>query len=94
MASITNIYIAQYDPFLPLLMFLDAYEEQRYCSFEFWLRSDVLRSEVTWWESETPPNLGAVTVLGINIPVSEVKVNEVAQPFKYDTVNKVCGSFI
>lgn len=67
----------------------DSYEEQQYSYLEFWLQSGTLRSNVISWESETPPNLGTVTVLGVSVPISEVKVNEISQAFKYDTVFKV-----
>lgn len=70
-------------------MILDAYEEQRYCYIKFELESGTLRSEVVWWEGESPPNLGLVSVLGVAIPVTEVRVNQVSQAFRYDTVNKV-----
>ena len=54
------------------------------------MEKGVLRTEnVFWCNNETPPNLGAVTIIGLNEPVSEVLVNNVAQAFRYDTIHKV-----
>lgn len=36
-----------------------------------------------------PPNVSSVLVLGVETPVTEVRVNEVSMPFQYDTANKV-----
>lgn len=70
-------------------MFSDSYEEKRYSLISFELESNVLRSFIVFLGSEVPPNLGSVTVLGINKPVTEVTVNGLAQAFKFDTVHKV-----
>lgn len=48
-----------------------------------------LKIEPEFWGSETPPNLGLVTILGENRPVSEVEINHVSVPFRYDTIHKV-----
>jgi hypothetical protein len=53
------------------------------------MEKGVLRSENVFWSNENPPNLGAVTILGIGDPVAEVLVNNVAQAFRYDTIHKV-----
>jgi hypothetical protein len=55
---------------------------------DFWMEKGVLRSENVFWSNENPPNLGAVTILGIGDPVAEVLVNNVAQAFRYDTIHK------
>jgi hypothetical protein len=52
------------------------------------MEKGVLRSENVFWSNENPPNLGAVTILGIGDPVAEVLVNNVAQAFRYDTIHK------
>lgn len=57
---------------------------------EFYLESDTLRSSVVWWVTDNyPSNVSSVAVLGVETPVTNVEVNEVAVPFEYDTVNKV-----
>jgi hypothetical protein len=52
------------------------------------MEKGVLRSENVFWSNENPPNLGALTILGIGDPVAEVLVNNVAQAFRYDTIHK------
>jgi lysosomal alpha-glucosidase len=67
---------------------LNSYEEKQYSLVDFWMEKGVLRSENVFWSNENPPNLGAVTILGIGDPVAEVLVNNVAQAFRYDTIHK------
>lgn len=70
-------------------VFADAFEENRYCLIEYSLESGTLRSNVVWWIAETPPNISSVVILGVDTPVTDVKVNEISQAFEYDTINKV-----
>ncbi|KAJ8925244.1 hypothetical protein NQ315_001431 [Exocentrus adspersus] len=67
---------------------LNCYEEKRYSLVSFELDSNVLRSFIVYLGPDIPPNLGSVTVLGIQKPVTEVMVNDLAQAFKFDTVHK------
>lgn len=67
----------------------DSFEEQRYTLLQFTLKSGELRSEPVWWGAENPPNLGRVAVLGVKDAVSEVTINQVSQPFRYDAARKV-----
>lgn len=72
--------------------FVDAYEEKQYTLIDFWMEKGVLRSENIFWSgTESPPNLGAVTIMGVIDSVEEVLVNDVAQAFRYDTIHKVFG---
>lgn len=75
-----------------LFIFIDSVEERKYSLFQFTLKSGELHSEPVWLGSVIPPNLGLVTVLGVNKPVSEVTINQVAQAFRYDTIHKVRSS--
>ncbi|EEZ99945.2 lysosomal alpha-glucosidase [Tribolium castaneum] len=68
---------------------LNSYEEKQYTLIDFWMERGVLRSENIFWSgTENPPNLGAVTIVGITDSVEEVLVNNVAQAFRYDTIHK------
>ncbi|KAF7273588.1 lysosomal alpha-glucosidase-like [Rhynchophorus ferrugineus] len=67
---------------------LNTIEEKLYSLVRFSLQNNTLRSETVNWLGETPPNLGTVTVLGVQKPVSSVVVNEISLPFKYDTVHQ------
>lgn len=67
----------------------DSFEEQSYTLLQFTLKSGELRSEPVWWGTENPPNLGRVAVLGVKDTVSEVTVNQVSRPFRYDAARKV-----
>lgn len=53
------------------------------------MEKGVIRSENIFWSSQSPPNLGAVTITGLEESVSEVIVNNIAQAFRYDTIHKV-----
>lgn len=75
-------------------MCTDTFEENRYCLVEFVLESNTLRSKVVWWSNdEIPPNISSVVILGVNNAISDVAMNAVPVPFKYDTVNKVITVF-
>lgn len=69
---------------------LNSYEEKQFTLIDFWMEKGVLRSENLFWSNnEYPPNLGSVTIVGLDESVSEVLVNGVAQAFQYDTIHKV-----
>ncbi|KAK5642360.1 hypothetical protein RI129_008527 [Pyrocoelia pectoralis] len=67
---------------------LNSVEERRYSLLNFTLKPGGLKSEVVWWGSENPPNLGLVTILGVKTPIHEVTINQIAQEFQYDTIHK------
>lgn len=72
------------------IFFSDSYEEKQYSLISFDLEKNTLRSLNQYLESELPPNLGSVTVLGVQKPVKEVYINgKLAHSFKFDTVHKV-----
>lgn len=87
--SLSNIYLKKTNRHILITFVSDSYEEKRYSLLSFELEHNVLRSFIVYWGSEVPPNLGSVTVLGIDKPVTEVTVNGLAQAFKFDTVHKV-----
>lgn len=66
-----------------LTFFVDSYEEKRYSLIEASL--DLSEATVTttalFWGSENPPNLGTVTILGINYFVARVLVNGVDEVY-------------
>lgn len=72
----------------------DSYEEKRYSLFSFELENKVLRCFSLFLGAEGPPNLGGITVLGVNHSVTKVTVNDLEQGFKYDTLNKVGDTLI
>lgn len=67
----------------------DTVTEKMYSLLQFDLTSNKLQTYPLWWNPEYPPNLGSVTVLGIDVAVKQVTINNVSQTFKYDTINKV-----
>lgn len=44
---------------------------------------------VFWSTEEHPPNIGQITILGVNYPLENVLVNNVPVPYRIDTVYKV-----
>lgn len=60
-----------------------------YSLFSFEMENNVLRCFSVFLGTEGPPNLGAITVLGVSQPVRKVTVNDVEQGFSFDTLNKV-----
>nr|XP_022907549.1 lysosomal alpha-glucosidase-like [Onthophagus taurus] len=67
---------------------LNVVEERKYSLLQFQLKTGKLTSEPVWWNEVHPPNLGAVTIMGMFDPVREVMINNVSQRFKYDTIYK------
>ncbi|KAL3284606.1 hypothetical protein HHI36_018760 [Cryptolaemus montrouzieri] len=68
---------------------LNSYEEKRYSLSTFTADKNVLRV-ANVYRQELPPNLGNVTVLGVQSTVSSVSVNgQDIQSFSYDPVQKV-----
>uniref|UniRef100_A0AAR5PG88 P-type domain-containing protein n=1 Tax=Dendroctonus ponderosae TaxID=77166 RepID=A0AAR5PG88_DENPD len=67
---------------------LNTIEEKRYSLIDFKLENGILRGESLAWAQEYPPNLGSVTVLGLQQPISQVLVNGQSFTFKFDTVHK------
>ncbi|KAL1517514.1 hypothetical protein ABEB36_001270 [Hypothenemus hampei] len=67
---------------------LNTIEEKQFSLINFALENSNLRSQIENWAEEYPPNLGSVTVMGIQKAVSEVTVNNVSLPFTFDTIRK------
>lgn len=67
----------------------DTVQEKRYSLISFQLENSTLRSDIVNWAEENPPNLGTITVLGVQKPVTQVIVNGVRLAFKFDTLHKV-----
>ncbi|XP_030765567.1 lysosomal alpha-glucosidase-like [Sitophilus oryzae] len=67
---------------------LNTIEEKLYTLVQFNLQNGTLSSETVQWTGEEPPHLGAITVLGVQKPVSLVKINNLSVNFKFDTINK------
>lgn len=67
---------------------LNSVEELKFSLLNFTLRPGELRTNVMWWGTEQPPNLGKVTILGVFAPVSSVTVNQIVQSFSYNTISK------
>lgn len=60
-----------------------------YSLVKFAMENKVLRIENEHWNDEHPPNLGSVTVLGLEKPVAHVNINGISRNFQFDTVHKV-----
>ncbi|XP_066250642.1 lysosomal alpha-glucosidase-like [Euwallacea similis] len=67
---------------------LNIIEEKRYCLINFHVESNTLRSENINWAEEFPPNLGSITILGLQKIASQVNVNGQSASFKYDHESK------
>lgn len=91
--KILNFFLLHITTYQFTFTILDTYEEKRYSLFSFELENNVLRCSSVFLGPEVPPNLGAVTILGINQSVTKVIINNFEQAFKYDTLNKVSKLF-
>lgn len=67
---------------------LNTYQERKYSLIEFTLTNGQLISNPSFWGPENPPNLGLVTILGVQTSVTHVSVNKMETSFEYNTVNK------
>lgn len=67
---------------------LDTIEDKLYTLVQFNLQDGTLKSETVQWAGEAPPNLGTITVLGVQNTVSSVTVNDASSTFTYDADNK------
>ncbi|CAH0546035.1 unnamed protein product [Brassicogethes aeneus] len=66
---------------------LNTYKEKRYSLLKFAMEDKVLRIQNDHYREEYPPNLGSITILGLEKPVSHVTINEKAHHFQFDTVH-------